>query len=133
MTRTHPRRGAYTMEFALVTPVLLLSLFGVLDWSWYMYRRVPVELAAERGARVAAGVRSAADPAGTAEDAAHAWLDRYGMDEGSTVTAILTTEGGGNVVDVLVEVPSRPLVGLVGVPDIITAEASADWYGDVGL
>jgi Flp pilus assembly protein TadG len=129
---TRRRRGASALEFALVAPVLLLSIFGVLDWSWFMYRRVPVILAAERGARAAAGVRVDQNPEGAATAAAEEWLTRYGMASGAVVTAVLTVEGGGNVVEVRVEVPSRPLVGVVGVPATITSEASSDWYGDVG-
>lgn len=49
---TH-RRGIVAVEFALVLPLLLLLLLGVLEWGWLFYNFHQVKGAARRGARVA--------------------------------------------------------------------------------
>jgi Flp pilus assembly protein TadG len=46
-------RGAVAVEFALVTPLLLLLVFGIIDFGWMMNRDMLVGNASRDGARVA--------------------------------------------------------------------------------
>ena len=44
-------KGQAMVEFALVLPVLLLVLCGILEFSWVMYGKLSLENAAREGAR----------------------------------------------------------------------------------
>jgi Flp pilus assembly protein TadG len=52
---THPRdRGATAVEFALLLPVLLLLLFGIIDFGRALNAQITLTQAAREGARLAA-------------------------------------------------------------------------------
>lgn len=126
------RRGVTAIEFVLVFPLLLTVAFGLIDWSWYMYENLTVETAAQRGARMGAGVKVADGPEAAAVTAVRKRLAVYGLDDGTaSVSATRVTRTYGNVIEVQVSVPFTPLVGLVRVPDRMTAQAGASWYGDL--
>jgi hypothetical protein len=71
-------RGASALEFALVLPVLLLILFGTIEYGWYLTCQFVLNHAVAEGAR--AGVASLEwedeDPVATARTAAERsfWL-----------------------------------------------------------
>jgi len=48
------RRGAAAVELAIVTPVLLTMLFGIIEYGWVFTVRQAVVTAAREGARTAA-------------------------------------------------------------------------------
>ncbi|MBN2447108.1 MAG: pilus assembly protein [Phycisphaerae bacterium] len=48
------RRGAATVEMAVVTPLLLTMVFGVIEFGWLMSVRQSLIQAAREGARTAA-------------------------------------------------------------------------------
>ena len=50
----HDERGAVLVEFAIVLPVLLMLVFGIIQWSIYFNRQQGLQAAAREGARVAA-------------------------------------------------------------------------------
>lgn len=52
--RAHPSRGQTLVEFALVLPVFLVMLFGLLDAGRYVYMSSVISQAAREGARLAA-------------------------------------------------------------------------------
>ena len=126
------RRGAVALETAFVLPVAFLCLFGVMDWSWYMFQRVTVTTAAQRGARMAAGVPSTGDITGTARTAATEWLLDHGIDGTAEVTTSRSTKSYGLVVTVDVELTFVPLTGLVPTPSQLHGRATASWFGDFG-
>lgn len=121
-------RGAAALEFALVTPVLLLLLFAILDWSWYQFQAMTVGIAATRGARIAASVRPANDPAAVAEAEVRAWMGPYGLDPGGATVDVSTSNGA---LVVAVSAPFSPLVGLGFTPDTLGATASTVYYGSI--
>lgn len=49
-----PDRGAAAVEFALVVPVILLLLFGIIDYGFMLSFRQSISQAAAEGARAAA-------------------------------------------------------------------------------
>ncbi len=52
---THPRdRGAAAVEFALLLPVLLLVIFGIVDFGRALNAQITLTQAAREGARLAA-------------------------------------------------------------------------------
>lgn len=52
--RETPDRGAAAVEFALVLPVLLLILFGIIDFGRALNAQITLTQAAREGARLAA-------------------------------------------------------------------------------
>ena len=53
-------QGAAAVEFALVLPIFLVLIFGVVQYAWYFYQTQETAFALREGARVAAvGTQSA--------------------------------------------------------------------------
>jgi Flp pilus assembly protein TadG len=96
---TDPRdRGATAVEFALLLPVLLLLLFGVIDFGRALNAQITLTQAAREGARLAA-LGQLIGPVQTRVTAAATGV--------SPVTATLTTScpaGAGTGVDAVVKV-----------------------------
>lgn len=105
------RRGANAVEFALVLPVLLTFVFGVIDLGWAHLIRHGASSAAAAGAR--AGALTAQDAAPN-EGAAAAALDQWtelGLPAEPTIVAF--RQGAPEVMVVRVQVPLDALVGFV--------------------
>jgi Flp pilus assembly protein TadG len=49
----HGRRGAAMVEMAIVLPLLLLLLLGIIEWGWIFFKVSQVNQAARHGVRVA--------------------------------------------------------------------------------
>lgn len=47
-------KGQATVEFALVLPLLILLIFGMMDFGWLFYNKIEVNNASREGARYAA-------------------------------------------------------------------------------
>jgi Flp pilus assembly protein TadG len=52
--RRPEQRGAAAVELAIVLPILILLVFGIIEWSIYFNRLQGLQAAAREGARVAA-------------------------------------------------------------------------------
>lgn len=68
MQATHEDRGAVAVEFGLLLPLLLLILFGIIDFGFALHAKITLAQAAREGARLEAVGQ--ADPEGRAEAAA---------------------------------------------------------------
>ena len=64
----HDRRGSYMMEFALVTPALLVVIMGLLDMTYRLYARAMLEGAVQKAARDSTLESGATAAANTAID-----------------------------------------------------------------
>jgi len=100
--RARGDRGQATVELALVLPILVLILGGVVWVGQLMATQVQLEHAARQGARVAA-----IEPAAAASRAASAvaGVDPDFMSSTSTGTEFVRVE-------VVVDVPGLPIIGL---------------------
>ncbi|HST14276.1 MAG TPA: TadE/TadG family type IV pilus assembly protein [Gaiellaceae bacterium] len=81
--------GQAFVEFALVAPILLLVLFGIIQFGIAFMHSVALTDAVRAGARKAAVSRTAADPTAAASSAilgAATDLDRPTLSRGITVT-----------------------------------------------
>jgi Flp pilus assembly protein TadG len=96
MRRTRADRGAAAVEFALVLPVLLLLLFGIIDFGRMVHAKVTLTEAAREGARTAALRNSASE----ARDTARQITDGIGTVSFPT----LTTCANQSTVDAVVEI-----------------------------
>jgi len=67
MTRRtlHGRKGATIVEFAMVFPLLLLLMFGVMDFGFYYFVQHSLQFATREGVRLALVGRTIADPSGS--------------------------------------------------------------------
>ena len=50
-TRRSRRRGAVTVEFAIVLPFLMLLLFGIIEFGWFMSMRQQIVMVTRDAAR----------------------------------------------------------------------------------
>jgi Flp pilus assembly protein TadG len=103
------RRAAVAVEMAVVTPVLLTMLFGIIEFGWLFTVRHTMVNAAREGARLGslAGATS-----GDAQVRALEMLETLNIDDDCTVAVTAATEDDP-MVTVRISVP-RASVSLVG-------------------
>lgn len=127
LTRPSRRRGAMTVEFALCVNFGLLPFyFGIIDWSWYLWRAMFVQSALRDAALTGASVDMDAGtcPGVMAESELDDRLSTAGFG-GATITSVLTdgvAYGVGWVsnidqMTVTVSVPFSPIIGILPIPD----------------
>jgi len=123
---SHTRRGSAAVEFALTVPVLMVIIFGVLDYSWYIKQATDVVRATREGLRLGVGVSQDDGPDAAAESQTEIVLAGYGLDCESgldcEIEAVNTTVDGLDAVTLTVVVPYEPLVGMVPAPEQMRAE-----------
>lgn len=78
-SRDRADRGAAAVEFALIMPILLLLVFGIISYGYMLSFRQAISQAAAEGARAAAVAQVAADRDDNALDAVNEALDSYGV------------------------------------------------------
>ena len=122
--RTREERGAALVEFALVLPLLMAILMGILDYGYVYYVRLTMTNAAREGARVGA-TRDADVAPDAAETAAQTYLASAGIT--ASVTATTPTDVAPAVTVVVTISPFTPLVGFVPAPASMEVSASMRW------
>jgi Flp pilus assembly protein TadG len=114
------RNGGAAVEFAIVLPIFLAVLFGMIDFGWYYYQRFSLTAAIRDGVRYGVTMTTGSDlPWTTAK--ARAIIDLAG---GSVPTGSITwgptihTSGAvpTEVMTLTASMPFTPLVGFVPVP-----------------
>lgn len=85
-------RGAAAVEFALIMPILLLLVFGIISYGYMLSFRQAISQAAAEGARAAAVAQRDADQQPDALAAMNEALESYGV---SCAGGALTRDGGG--------------------------------------
>jgi Flp pilus assembly protein TadG len=119
----HRRRGGAAIEFALVLPVLLGLLFGIIEYGWMFLQQSNIVSAVREGVRLGVTYATDAtpDPAEAAADRIEAVLADYAIVDATVVTAY---EGASpdETLTVTVNVPYQPLIGWKGLaPDNLSA------------
>lgn len=126
--RRSSRRGSAAVEFALTAPVLLLIIFGVIDYSWYIKQATDVVHATRQGLRAGVKLPRTEGPDAAAEAQATTVLQTYGIDCSSThrcrIRASRTQLEGLFAVVLHVQVEYEPLIGLVPLPELLGAEVT---------
>jgi Flp pilus assembly protein TadG len=72
-------RGAAAVEFALIVPVLLILVFGIIAYAYMFSFRQALSQAASEGARAAVGASTAAQSTTAAKTAVASTLSTYDM------------------------------------------------------
>lgn len=129
MARVRPKRfrlGLITTELALVAPLLLLLVMGVIEYGWMFLKLSEVTDAARRGARAAivpdvVEDGQVTDPGRDPAPAAVDLLRKAGIPVTDSTVTVPTgvSPGAGNLVTVVVSVPYSD-VGLLHLPFIPT-------------
>lgn len=97
-------RGSVALELALVFPVVMLMLFGMVQGGIYFYARNVAMAAAQEGARAAAGENGSS---GAGQTAAVSFANRVG---GGMVSNVSATASRGTSASVTVTCTTHSLV-----------------------
>jgi len=121
-------RGAAAVEFALILPLLMVILFGTIDWGFYFFVQQIVNNAAREGARVGSltppGTPGADGICSTqAEAQARAYLAAAGLD--GTKVVVPPPVCGPLSVQVTVSYTTGSLTGLDVLKNLMPANAWA--------
>lgn len=121
-------RGAVAVEMALVLPVMLLIMFGIIEFGRYFWLEHSITAAATEGARMAI-----LDPSIVSDAEVNAWAEQVasdgGVTSGVTVTVSPADRPRSAAITVTVSTPYDPLIlpqlvaGLV-MPDNITQSST---------
>lgn len=112
--------GASAVEFALVLPLLVLLVMGIIDWGFYFYSEQIVVNAAREGAR-AGSLEAPSDAMAQADAAAAAttYLANGGLDAAKSLVTVTVAEDS-------VRVNVRYTTGsLTGLSDLVLPTAAS--------
>jgi hypothetical protein len=129
--------GVAAVEFAVVLPVLLLLLFGIVQFGMVFVVHNAMTYAAQQGARVAA-VQGDAAGRQAAVAALQPWYDMFEGEAAWTVTvldcstAALCPSADDSAVTIEIPMTSASLVDALGLMAGHTMTANAVWRGAAG-
>ncbi|MEN0063995.1 MAG: TadE family protein [Myxococcota bacterium] len=116
--RTNPRRrGTQAIEFAMVLPVIMAIIAGVVDFGEYLHRTQTLVHASSDGAR--AGAKSEDRPLTAARTAAQTAWDTAGGAGAPEFTVTLAGSAPNQRVVVAASMAYEPYFGLVPTPETI--------------
>lgn len=141
MTTQKSRRGATLVEFAMVLPMLMLIVLGIMEFGWYTRTQLAVANAVREGARVASMgktqgeirtrvINTAAPIAVTSANITLAQSSNSGASYGAFPAddnAKIPPQNGvaaTSLVRITVSIPYRRLVNLPVSPSQITVQVS---------
>ena len=104
----HRESGAALVEFAIVLPLLLVLLFGVIEAAWAFNQQLEVRHGAREGARLVA-VNEGTDPEVVAEV-----CDRMHFSGDEAATSITISTSGSNIGDTATMSIVAPYNGITG-------------------
>jgi Flp pilus assembly protein TadG len=124
LKRIRSSRGVSAVEFALVLPILLILLLGIVDYGWVFFVRLTMTNAAREGART--GVTGDAGSASAdAVAAARAYLTTAGLS--GVVTATTPSNADPRVAVTVTVDPFLPIVGFVPTPGSMQVVSTMRW------
>ena len=116
------RRGGNALEFALVVPVLLALVTGLVDYSWVFLLRNCAILSAREGARMGAVTDPAKSPENAAASAALETWQAYGLGGSPTIEAFRV--GDPQLIVVRITLATTDTIGFVATPDQLRITAA---------
>ena len=132
MLRTQNRKGAAAIEFALLLPVFVVIMFGIMEYGWVFFQQANVIASVRDATRYAVTLPQDGDPepAVGAVDTVRTELLALGFSEGAldaagtTISAETVGTTPDEVLVVHVSIIYTPLIGLEIVPFPNTINAS---------
>lgn len=118
------RAGGAAIEFALVLPVFLALLSGIVDFGWVFFQQTNLQAAVREGARMGAmtATTGTPDPRAVATLRVGAALTEYSLNiDGGKVTAVYAGSSPNLLLSVSATVPFRPLIGLTPTPETLNS------------
>lgn len=107
---TRRARAAAVVEFAVVLPLLLTILFGIIEYGWVFMVRQTLQTAAREGARLAV-LQTSVPPYANVEERIDQVMEPTGLD---TYTIRMTHASAANPVEIVeIEIPYND-VSLLG-------------------
>lgn len=105
--------GASLVEFAMLMPLLVLLLFGIIEFAWVFASNLDVKQGAREGARITAVDEPGGNAALRTEICSR--MDLVGGNSGTTITWLAddVTPAVGEGVKVTVTTPLNTLTGLL--------------------
>lgn len=118
------RQGHSHVEFALLLPVLLLFLYGIMEYGWLFFQRTAVQEAARQGCRAGATMAPDEDYAAVVEERALSALNGLSVDC-QKIDCSVTTDEEGELPEMRlrceVAVEYRPLLNVLPTPSTLGA------------
>lgn len=91
------QRGVAAVEFALVLPVLLILLFGIIEMGLFLYDKAVITNASREGARAGVVLKSPKPTASDVQTVVTNYTSSYLLTFGTQNTpTVVTTGAGGN-------------------------------------
>jgi Flp pilus assembly protein TadG len=125
-------RGVAAVEFAIILPVLVMMLMGIIDWGFFFFFSESIVNAAREGARAGAVQEDSGDTESTAQSVAEAYLAGASIAVGTGANqATATASLAGS--DLSVTVDMDDFSGLTGflapplIPSSITYTSTMRW------
>lgn len=127
------RRGSNALEFALVTPVLVVLLGGITEWGWFFASEMLLLHSVKEGARRGAAVALADGPgtkaAARVREAAAATMLGSAAASAMTINTSTATSSGVTILTVTAELPYTSLTSLVPTPPKLRGSLSVRLEG----
>lgn len=118
-TRHRRQRGTSLVEMAIVLPLLLLVLFGMIEYGWIFLKSQQLTNAARHGARIAVTPDATTAQVQTAIDSLMADADLDGSGYSITITpGDVSTPAVGEPIEVSISVPYAN-IGITNAPLIL--------------
>jgi uncharacterized protein (UPF0333 family) len=118
------RRGHAYLEFSLILPVLLLFIYGIIEYGWMFFQRTAVQEAARQGCRHGATIAPHNDYAAAVETATMDAFERLGVNCDHSVCQVLTEEMGEiprMQLQCTVSVIHEPIIRVLPTPERLSA------------
>lgn len=111
--------GLAALEFALVLPLVVMLVFGMVEYGWVFYQQFNVASAVRQGVRkgVTVAMVASPDPLAQAKTATESALAAAGIDPSlASTTAAYSGPPGSVLMTVASSVPYQPIIGLLPAP-----------------
>jgi Flp pilus assembly protein TadG len=123
MRRRTSDRGANLVEFAILAPLLIMLLFGIIEFAWVFAQNLDIRHGAREGGRLAA-----TDDIATGAEVADI-CSRMDIANSSNTTVEITRTGSniGDDITVTISAPADTLTGIMdwAIPSTLVLSTSA--------
>jgi len=127
-SRRHSGRGVAALELAILMPLLLMIIFGIIDWGYVFYVDLTLTNGVREGARVGVTRNDVSTAQTDAKTAATNYVSTLGAHNDIVISATMTNT---DQLSVQARIDNfQPLVGFLpdsALPSTISTQASMRW------